>query len=150
MKALLVCVAGVAACACITAAQAQSIDAAECSSQADRLRRETRDLADAASALRSDDDDLGARNVRSHLDEVRSRLARTASACGSRSQYPSVIASIRQYLLLKHRDVPETRERLKAVDDALVALAQVHVRVQPSDFRMTYAMADTVFSSLER
>jgi hypothetical protein len=59
-----------------------------------------------------------------------------------------VIALIRQYLLLRHQDVPETRARLKAVDDALVSLAQVHVRAQPADYRMTYAIAESVFTSL--
>lgn len=125
-----VAVTGAVVCACMGAVQAQTIDANECRDQADRLRREARDLADAAGGLRSDGDESGARDVRDRFDDVRSRLARTASACGSRSQFPAVIASIRQYLLLRHHDVPETRARLKVVDAELVALAQLHVRAQ--------------------
>lgn len=147
MQLRLAIMLGVAATSAATI-RAQGIDVDECRNQADRLRREARDLADAADALRSDAEDRAAGEVRSQIENVRSRLARTASACGSQSQYPAVIASIRQYLLLRHQDVPETRARLKAIDDALVSLAQVHVRVQPTDYRMTYAMAETVFTSL--
>lgn len=142
--AALVSAAGI----CASVAHAQVIDATDCRSEADRLKREARDLADAADALRSDDDERGAREVRGKVEDVRGRISRAAKACGAHSQLPVVIASIRQYLLLRHQDVPETRARLKAVDDALVSLAQVHVRVQPADYRMTYAMAETVFTSL--
>lgn len=134
-------------------ALAQSIDPSDCQDRADKLRRSARDLADAAGALDTDDRDqrrTAERDVRSQFDDVRSSFARAASACGAASVFPAVIASIRGYLVAVHGDTPATRDRIKAVDDALVSLARVHVRVQPVDYRMTYAMAETVFTALER
>ena len=88
--------------------------------------------------------------MRSQFDEVRSSFARAASACGAATVSPAVIASIRGYLVAVHGDTPATRERIRAVDDALVSLARVDVRVQPVDYRMTHAIAETVFTALER
>lgn len=138
---------------CVGNALAQSIDASDCRDRADRLRREAGDLADAAGAVETDDRDQrrsAERDVRSQLEEVRSSFARTASACGGASAFPAVVASIRGYLVAVHGDTPATHVRIKAVDDALVALARVHVRVQPADYRMTYGMAETVFTALDR
>lgn len=146
-RRLCLLLASAAACACLSA-QAQQIDADDCRDEANHLRHEAAELADAADDLESDEDESGAREVRSHLRDVRDRLARAALSCGAPSTYPAVIASIRKYILLRYRDVPETRARLKVIDNALVSLAQLHVQAQPLDYRMTYAVAETVFDSL--
>jgi hypothetical protein len=153
MRSSFLTLGGLLAACWVSQAAAQSIDPSDCQDRADRLRRDARDLVDAASALDTDDRDRrrsAERDLRSQFEEVRSSFARAASACGAASVFPAVIASIRGYLVAVHGDTPATRERIKAVDDALVSLARVHARAQPVDYRMTYAMAETVFTALER
>lgn len=153
MRSSVLTFATVLAVCCAGQVPAQTVDASDCRDRADRLRKDSRDLADAAGALDTDDRDRrrsAEHDVRSQFDEVRSSFARAASACGAAPMFPAVIASIRAYLVAVHGDTPTTHVRIKAVNDALVALAQLHVTSRPADYRMTYAMAETVFTAQGR
>ena len=135
-------------------ALSQSIDPGDCESAASRLRRDARDLEDAAGQLDTEDRDerrSAESDVRSKAFDVRSSADRAVSRCGSSSaptaSQASALANIRGFLAVRFGETQQVKDRIRALDRLLNAIAILHVKAAPPDYRMAFGAAEIVFLS---
>lgn len=141
---------------CLLSSAVHASDASDCEDEASRLRREASDVEDAArywmSADREDASETAQRRRRaqSAAESAYHRASRLVRACTpgipAQQALAAAMANIKGFLVLRFGESPVTRSRINVVEADLQELARLHAQVQPPDYRLTYAIAEAVFS----